>query len=117
MSGQRDPFHDPVREAVAGYFQRFADEGFVIQRDPLTAAVFKHLERALVQADTAMADEGLDEDARRRVVTSALYGSVDVEDAVGRYREARKQMELLERDAFPMQFIPRDEGMMRGFGG
>lgn len=87
--------NDAVRIAVRRYFDRFPDLQFARTGDAVTAALFKHLERALVQADIAMQDEGLSADARRRVVTSALYGSVDEEAAIGRMRDAQAEAERL----------------------
>jgi hypothetical protein len=89
------PFSDPVREAVGRYRNRFPDTAFALHHDPMTAAMFRMLERALVQADMAMQDEGLDHDQRRRVVSAALYGSVDEDEAASRMADRREKVATL----------------------
>lgn len=71
------PDQDPVRQAVARYLERFPAEHQTLLTDPTAHAYFRMLERALVQADMAMQDEGLRFEARRRVVAAALYGSAE----------------------------------------
>lgn len=78
---------DPVREAVDRYIDRFPEVREAVHTDPVTAALFKHIRRCLVQADVAMQDEGLPAVQRRRVITAALYGSVDEDAAVARRAE------------------------------
>lgn len=91
------PPQDPVRMAVQRYLERFPDARDAVLRDPHSAMALKVLERALVQADMAMQDEGLDFEARRRIVAAALYGSVDEEGARDRLRTQERVMEHLMR--------------------
>lgn len=88
MAADLPRFHDdPVRAAVARYLRRFPEERDALHTDAVTAAMFKHIERCLVQADIAMQDEGLNPQQRLRVITAALYGSIDEEAAVARRTE------------------------------
>jgi hypothetical protein len=70
------PGEDPVDVALWRYRRRFPEAQ---SHDPVTNQLFEMLRRSLVQADIAMQDEGLNPDARRRVITCALYGSLDGE--------------------------------------
>jgi hypothetical protein len=98
-----DPYDHPVRQAIARYRQTFFGEDVVLMTDPIAASLFKVLERALLQADIAMSDEGLSPEQRRRVATAALFGSVDEEAAVLRQREMEelKQEWLRHPDVAP----------------
>lgn len=86
-----DPFElDPVTAAVQRYFQRFPELDAAQSSDPMARALFVHIERALKQADMAMQDEGFNRTSRRRVITAALYGSVDGEAAMDRVNEHKR---------------------------
>jgi flagellar biosynthesis regulator FlaF len=92
----KDPFADPVREAIHRYMMRFPDAGNAALNDPMFAALWKQMERTLVAADIAMQDEGLDHEQRRRVVSSALYGGPDAEEALQRMTQFDEQVKVME---------------------
>jgi CHASE3 domain sensor protein len=103
MPPQR-PLGDPVREAVQRWLQRFPDTAAAVMTDPVSAQTLKILENSLVQADMAMQDEGIDFTVRRRIISAALYGSIDEEGAVARERARREAQEWLAHPTNPTPF-------------
>lgn len=67
--------------------------------DVTTHTHLRMARRLLTLVDVAMADEGIDDTVRERVLRMALYGSTDPETAVERRVAAVQQIEELTRRA------------------
>jgi hypothetical protein len=101
-----DPHRDLVRQAFERYVATMPGVSYAYLHDVATHAAMKQMEHMLVATSRAMETEGLDLDARRRVISTALFGGPDEEAAVQRI------------DEVVQVFGSRTphEGDMRGFG-
>lgn len=91
------PHEDPVRQAFARYLERFPEVAEARLLEAETHALLTQMERMLVAVDCAMQDEGLDPAARRRVISTALFGGVDQERAARNLEKYELRMETAKK--------------------
>lgn len=82
-----------VDEVLSAYFRRYGDAEKAYQQDPLTHAHVQWLNRTITMMDIAMADEGVPEETRRRVLRMVVYGSAgDPNAALDRMADREEQI-------------------------